>query len=565
LFRKRDPQISMLESSYFLPPVKAARLQGTWAEQFRQRALPMIREEDFAFMYAEGGRPNTPVQTLIGMLLLKEMFDLTDGDALEQLEFNLQWHHALRLEPEEAHCCEKTLYNFRRRLMWCEENGRLIFEQITAGVIKALGIDTSKQRLDSTHIMSNMALLTRLGLFCETIRVFLKELRGEDADLYGQIGSRLRARYLKEDGAPSSYDDSKTADRRRRLDVCARDLYRLLEQFRGTNVASRESYQLLQRLFDEQCVVTAPTAAPASEDDDADDAPAPVELKEAKEIQSDSLQSPHDPEATYSGHKGVGYSAQISETTNPANPCQVITDVAVTDACSSDAKALVPAVERLEATGRKPEELAADTAYGSADNALEAAKRGVELVAPVGGSAPASKSPETSDSAQPSSGTQPLPPIVDKDFKVDIHGRAPARCPAGHERYTEFEDESAPGRRHLFFDPQHCDACPLKERCPARYRRDADAYHVMVDLRQANLQQRRQAEADGSFRSRYKVRAGIEVTNAELKRAHGLGHLRVRRGRRVTLAVQLKAAACNVKRMLQVLVAAAGKVAMATA
>ena len=40
-------------------------------------------------------------------------------------------------------------------------------------MIAALGVRTGKQRLDSTHVMSNIAVLTRLGLFCETVRVFL--------------------------------------------------------------------------------------------------------------------------------------------------------------------------------------------------------------------------------------------------------------------------------------------------------------------------------------------------------------------------------------------------------
>lgn len=66
---------------------------------------------------------------------------------------------------------------------------------------------------------------------------------------------------------------------------------------------------------------------------------------------------------------------------------------------------------------------------------------------------------------------------------------------------------------------------------------------------------RRRPEANGEFRRRYAVRAGIEGTNSELKRAHGLGHLRVRGGRRVRLAVYLKALACNIKRMVRALLA----------
>ena len=118
------------------------------------------------------GRPNRAVQTVLGVLVLKEMFDLTDMEALEELEFNLLWHHALRLEMEEAHLAQKTLHNFRVRLME-HDGGRLAFCETTDRMIEALGLRTGKQRLDSTHVMSNIAVLTRLGLFCETVRVFL--------------------------------------------------------------------------------------------------------------------------------------------------------------------------------------------------------------------------------------------------------------------------------------------------------------------------------------------------------------------------------------------------------
>jgi len=76
---------------------------------------------------------------------------------------------------------------------------------------------------------------------------------------------------------------------------------------------------------------------------------------------------------------------------------------------------------------------------------------------------------------------------------------------------------------------------------------------VKVNLERANVEQRRRAEARGELRPRYTIRAGIEATNSELKRGHGLGRLRVRGDARVVLAVYFKALACNVKRMLRAL------------
>ena len=79
---------------------------------FPERGAPQIDEERFAPMYcADNGRPNRAVQTVLGVHLLKEMFNLTDDEALEQLEFNLLWHHALRLDMEETHLPQKTLHN----------------------------------------------------------------------------------------------------------------------------------------------------------------------------------------------------------------------------------------------------------------------------------------------------------------------------------------------------------------------------------------------------------------------------------------------------------------------
>ena len=53
---------------------------------FRNEALVLIEEERFAPMYSpDMGRPNRAVQTVLGVLVLKEMFDLTDMEAMLRL------------------------------------------------------------------------------------------------------------------------------------------------------------------------------------------------------------------------------------------------------------------------------------------------------------------------------------------------------------------------------------------------------------------------------------------------------------------------------------------------
>ena len=127
MFQAREPQESLWQSEFLITPRKAKLMRRSWAEVFRNEALVLIEEERFAPLYSpDMGRPNRAVQTVLGVLVLKEMFDLTDMEALEELEFNLLWHHALRLEMEEAHLAQKTLHSFRVRLME-HDGGRLAF------------------------------------------------------------------------------------------------------------------------------------------------------------------------------------------------------------------------------------------------------------------------------------------------------------------------------------------------------------------------------------------------------------------------------------------------------
>ena len=548
MYRERSPQASLFGTRNLVPPAKAKRLQASWAEAFRRSALPLIDEAVFAPLYCAGhGRPNRPVQTVVGVLLLKEMHGLTDAAALEQLEYNLQWHHALELTPEEAHLPQKTLHNFRARLL-AHDGGRRGFAVITDGIRQALGTNVHRQRLDSTHVMSNMAVLTRLGLFCETLRHLLKTLASKHPRLSKRVPARLRRRYLKEDGEATAYPDAPSSAGPRRLSVAARDLYRLHQRLAGTAAEALESYALLQRLLAEQCDVTPEPQSPSEEDDDDGEGRVPVRLKAAEDVRSDSLQSPYDAEATYNARKGKGYEVQIAETCVEApdetaaedlSTVNLITHVEVTDACASDEHATMPVLEALAQRGQRPDELVADTAYGSGDNAVAAERLGTELVSPV-------KGPPVEVEAEPETVTR-------TDFQVQADLEDPAICPAGHLAREQTPCEGRPHHATLTFEPEGCESCDLLSVCPVKRNGEADGYVVTVDLKAANLARRRRALASGAFRERYRIRAGIEATVSELKRKHGLGTLRVRGRWRVELAVYLKALACNVKRMVRAL------------
>jgi hypothetical protein len=541
MFRETDRQTSLLESQFLLPRAKRERLERSWAQVFRDRVLPSIDEEPFRSAFAEEGvgRPNKSIRLLVGLHLLKEMWDLTDDQVIEGLEFNLLWHHALAVDPGAAHVCQKTLHNFRQRLLG-SERAKGVFRTVTQALVEADGLSVARQRLDSTHIMSNIARLNRLGLFVATTSRLIHDLQRRGGERLSRVDPRLRARY-----ADDCFGDATREQVRGRLPVAAQDLARLVRRFASDpEVSGWESYILAARLLAEQCHVQATDEQSEGEET------VEVQLKEPEEISGASVQSPHDPDASY-GHKGKGYEAQIAETCDAENPYQVVTDVEINGANEPDAKALVPALERLLEGELMPEELLADAGYGSGENIVAAAERGVELVAPVrspGGDRPTDAWTDAvrEDVTDTLAELGAVTPLELADFTFNATFTEALRCP--NDR-TPREQSSRDGAYRAVFAARHCGACPLASACPTRVNKAGDRT-LRWTPKHAATATRQRAQREPDFRRRYRRRSGIESTNAELKHRHGAGNLRVRRWGPVRLAILLKATALNVKRAL---------------
>jgi len=59
-----------------------------------------------------------------------------------------------------------------------------IFETVTGEIIREMGIAINKQRLDSTHVFSDMARFGRLKLLAVTTKRFLTQLKRHDEQGY---------------------------------------------------------------------------------------------------------------------------------------------------------------------------------------------------------------------------------------------------------------------------------------------------------------------------------------------------------------------------------------------
>jgi len=523
MYRKTSPQQKLFGIETRISPSLRRRLESSWAHLFRCEILPILfrNEDKYAMLYGTTGRPNFSVARLLGLCLLEEWNDLGDQEALDSFSFDVRWRYALDADEEEDYLSRRSLVEFRRRLAASDPDMRLIrdlFDAIRDSAIEKMGLSATSQRLDSTHIISNIQVRGRLALFSHTLTLFLKSL---DEEHFSRVPEEIRQWHERE---PEGWFGLGPAEQRTELDELARYLHELVVLFqKDGGVTAGEPYRLLDRLFSEQCEPTGSSVR--------------VKTRSA----GATLQSPYDPDASC-GHKGPGYSLHITETCNNEKETEIITDYEVHGAARSDIGKTLTVIERLDAAGLKPQVLFADGGYPSVPSALKIMEQGIELVAPVNRS-------RLGDD------------VAGRDlFVFDDKGRV-VRCPRGHapvDHRVLSAHNTTRRSLHAIFDGDICRACDMLDRCPVRapnHRakgcspRDTSGdfrLEVTAELRLRDEMYALQQTA--RWRERYRIRAGIEATNSELKRAHGIGRLRVRRLAKVCFAVACKIIACNIKR-----------------
>jgi hypothetical protein len=521
---KNPNQLNIFDPWEFLTPKRRRMLDDGWPGLFREHILPTIPVGKVTKYFNETfGRPTKELYGALGALVLQQSFDLTDEEAAQQYSFNIQWHYALNITEESdnaKYISTKTIWN-SRNIVAQNDLEDDIFKAGTDRLAQVFNVNTDVQRIDSIHIKSNMRRLGRIGIFSEGIHKFLKNLKRHHENWFDTVDEEITDRYLSKNDL-SCFSRVKPSEARKTLKQVSRDLFELVEQFKNTaEVSAMYSYKLLARILKDQCNLT----------EDKDN---PVELKKPKQIASDSLQNPSDPDATYSGHKGQGYQVQVMETyckdeQERDKSLNLITHVDVEPAHNSDAHALIPAIDSTEKRNLKPEDLTADSLYGSDDNYEQAKENGVELVAPTMGSPEEDK-------------------INLSDFQISEKGKI-ISCPQGHAPAKVKKKK----RYSVGFDAQHCRNCPQLESCPVK--EGKMFYYLRFSQKEIRLAQRRAYEQSDDFKDRYRWRAGVEATMSEYDRKTGVKHLRVRGLKAVRYCATLKALAVNIFRATAVRVA----------
>jgi len=547
MFRKTNPQRDLFTVEAGIPQALKARLKGSWAEVFRNEVMPILMrsEEDFAVLYGSTGQPNFSVGRMLGICILQEQNRMTDQEALDAFGFDIRWQYALDVTGDEAYLSRRSLVEFRSRLVRIDPKMDLmrgVFNRIGQAAVDKLGISVKQQRLDSTLIQSNIHARGRLTLFQDVIGLFLKSLDEND---YSKAPLKIREWYEEESNGWFGFGE---AERKVKAAQLAHYMYELIECYSNDKkIKKSESYQLLLRLFNEQCEVVEKDDSDGSDGDgksgsnEGKEDESRVIIKVKKKSKGGCLQSAFDTDASY-GHKGKGYSGQITETCNNEGKPEIITDCEVHGAARSDIAKAPDVLDRLEEADLTPDELFADGGYPSVPSTYTIkTRRNVDLVAPV------------------NRGWLDESVMGRDKFEFDEEGHVKS-CPEGHPAINhKIHSNNSPVRTlHAIFDGDICRQCGKLDICPVRAPNHRDkgtsprdtVGNFRLEITPAlRLRDDMFAEQQTlEWKERYKIRSGIEATMSELKRGHGMGRLRVRGLARVTFAVLCKVTACNVKR-----------------
>ena len=112
-------QLSLMDSTFNLTERERKFLEKSWAKAFADKIFPAINEELFSVLYSsKASRPNTPVNVIVGALILKEALGDSDDELVEALMFDIRYQYALHTTSfEEQPLSDRTLSRFRARCL----------------------------------------------------------------------------------------------------------------------------------------------------------------------------------------------------------------------------------------------------------------------------------------------------------------------------------------------------------------------------------------------------------------------------------------------------------------
>ena len=258
-FVKNDnQQISLIDSTFNLTEREKRMLEKSWTKTFADKVFPAIDENIFSVLYSKkASRPNTPVNVIVGALILKEALNVTDDEIVEAMAFDIRYQYALHTTSfEEQPISDRTLSRFRARVLSyeTEHDVDLIHECVvkTAKEISDfMNMTPDKQRMDSLMVAANIRNLSLLELFYTCVSNLCK--------IMNERGTKIpdeQHHYIEKDDYNKCIYHKRNMDATERTIVVMKDADILIKICDSTgDFDDTSEYQLLIRLLKERTII----------------------------------------------------------------------------------------------------------------------------------------------------------------------------------------------------------------------------------------------------------------------------------------------------------------------
>lgn len=509
-------QLSLTDITNSLTSREQKALEHSWAKIFAEDIFPSIDEERFRVIYSDRtqSRSNTPVNVCVGALIIREMFQISDDEMVENLMLDPRYQYALHTTSfHEQPLSDKTLSRFRKRCYDYEQlTGVDLLHDCVADlsgkIAKMMKINPRIRRMDSMMVEANIKNLSRAELLYSCVAKLARRLHQierdgllEGLEHYYDPNDFNRTFYYNDSTGTEDTTKAVLADADRLLVLCR-------DEFCGL-----EEYRLLERCLSEQTIVEG-------------------NVRRLREKRKDSfpkamMQSPADPDATYrekAGKKYRGYVANLEEAVDGNG--SVIIDYQFDQNIHSDSQFLK---DRLESMGRQEEKtiIVTDGAYCGESNSISAEEKNIQLVT--------------------TALTGIEVPDIYADFELSADGKQVLRCPMGHVPKSSCYTNGGGGHIYVSFPKQVCLDCPHREECRAKEHKQVCSFTIS-----STAQYRAKAKrymGTGEFKLLSRIRNGVETVPSILRKKYHADRMPVRGTRRNGFFFGCKVAALNVRKL----------------
>jgi len=447
-------------------------------EAFQRELIEMYRQTG-------AGKVALPPAQLALLTLLQVYGGEADHEAVELSADSKRWQMVLDcLGAEEPLCCQKTLYDFRMRLLETNMDRRLL-ERTVELARRHGGFDAKALRaaLDSSPLWGRGRVEDTINLIGHAARNVIECLAQLTKHGVAEVIEAMGLSLFEAKSVKAALDvDWTDAEQKQQALQRLCDEIEVLQQWVMAQLPEACTQPpLAEALHTLQVVMTQ----------DLEPDPDGEGMRVREGVAPDRRVSIEDPEMRHgrksSAKRFDGYKRHILRDLDE----QTILAAEVTPGNRHDNTQLAPLLESAEAQGRKLQALHIDRAYLDEQVVPRLDERGVDIV------------------CKPWPASNPKGLFTKRDFQIDMQ-HLEVTCPGGHTLPI------VPGQTARFPAPV-CADCALREQCTTSARGRSLEIHPQEDL----LQRLVALPATAEGRARLRQRVDVE---------HGLAHVSQRQG-----------------------------------